>query len=287
VRLLVAPDEAAFRRAVGNRFPDWGLAVAIPREAAIVMRPPRLTGGGAQDPGQVLVHELVHVYLGLYLGPREPSAPRWLHEGLASLLAGEWGWGERVDLAVALLARRPIPLERLDRGFPAGSETAGLAYLESLTAAAALRDLSGTEGLAVLLANLRRLGDFDAALRRTYGLTYGEFAERWQRSLAARYGWAVAAASAWTWWAPAALALVVLFVWRRFVYRARLAELRRREALGGDGSGDDELAVADSDGESRTPGREDEGYVAEQGTEGPAEAGEGAHGARRDPPGES
>jgi hypothetical protein len=285
VRLLVAPDEAAFRRAVGDRFPDWGLAVAFPREAAIVMRPPRLAGGGAQDPGQVLVHELVHVYLGLYLGPREPSAPRWLHEGLASLLAGEWGWGERVDLAVALLARRPIPLERLDRGFPAGSETAGLAYLESLTAAAALRDLSGTEGLAVLLANLRQLGDFDAAMRRTYGLTYGEFTERWQRSLATRYGWAAAAASAWTWWAPAALVLVALFVRRRFVYRARLAELRRQEALAGVGAGE-EPAVAEPAGESRTPGREEEGSADEPRTEGLDEAGQG-DGQRRDRPAES
>jgi len=231
VRLLVADDEETFRHATGGRQPDWGLAVALPREGAIVMRPPRLAGGGTQDPGQVLVHELVHVYLGLYLGPREPAAPRWFHEGLASLLAGEWGWSERVDLAVALLAGRPIPLERLEEGFPAGRETASLAYLESLTAAASLRDLSGEEGLRVLLSNLRRLGDFDAAMRRTYGLTYGEFEQRWATTLASRYGWAAAAASSWTWWMPAALLLIAVVVWRRLAYRARLREMERREKL--------------------------------------------------------
>lgn len=231
VRIFLAPDQQSFRRASGGLPPDWGLAVAFPREAAIVMRPPRLVGSDVQDPAQVLAHELVHVYLGLYLGPREPAAPRWFHEGLASLLAGEWGWTERFDLALALAARRPIPLERLEDGFPAGREAAGLAYLESLTAVASLRALSGEEGLTVLLANLRRSGDFDAAMRRTYGLTYGEFTERWATTVASRYGWAAAAASSWTWWTPAAVLLVLLVIWRRLVYRARLEELRRRERL--------------------------------------------------------
>jgi hypothetical protein len=231
IRLLIAPDEETFRLESGGRFPDWGLAVAFPQDARIVMRPPRLAGGDVQDPGLVLTHELVHVYLGLYLGSRESAAPRWFHEGLASLLAGEWGWGERVDLAVALLARHPIPLEALERGFPAGREAAGLAYLESLTAVAAMRELSGEEGLAVFLRNLRALGDVDAAFRRTYGLTYGEFTERWQSALAARYGWAAAAASSWTWWTPAAVLAALLVVWRRYKYRTGLAEMRRREEL--------------------------------------------------------
>ncbi len=250
IRLLIAPDEGTFRLESGGRFPDWGLAVAFPRAARIVMRPPRLVGGDVQDPGQVLVHELVHVYLGLYLGPREPAAPRWFHEGLASLLAGEWGWSERLDLAVALLARHPLPLERLEEGFPGGPEAAGLAYLESLTAVAGLRDLSGEEGLSVLLSNLRRLGDFDAALRRTYGLTYGEFSQRWQESLAARYGWAAAAASSWTWWTPAAVGLVLLVIWRRWRYRASLAEMRRREALQGEAPAEPPEDWIDSSGEA-------------------------------------
>jgi hypothetical protein len=249
IRLLIAPDEQTFRRESGGRFPDWGLAVAFPREARIVVRPPRLAGGDVQDPGQVLAHELVHVYLALYLGPHEPAAPRWFHEGLASLLANEWGWGERLDLAAALLARHPLPLESLERGFPAERQAAGLAYLESLTAVAALRDLSGEEGLAVFLSNLRQLGDFDAALRRTYGLTYGEFAERWEQSLAARYGWAAAAASSWTWWTPAAVLLVLLVAWRRWKYRAGLAEMRRREALQPDVPGEAPEPWAETSGE--------------------------------------
>jgi hypothetical protein len=259
IRLLIAPDEETFRRASGGRFPDWGLAVAFPRQASIVMRPPRLVGGDVQDPGQVLVHELVHVYLGLYLGPHEPAAPRWLHEGLASLLAGEWGWSERLDLALAFLARRPIPLDRLEEGFPGPRQAADLAYLESLTAVASLRDLSGEEGLSVLLSNLRRLGDFDAAMRRTYGLTYGEFEERWSRSLAARYGWAAAAASSWTWWTPAAVALILLVVWRRIRYRAGLAEMRRREALPGDDTADEPEGWVDATGEEWKDGEEADG----------------------------
>ena len=103
IRLLLAPDEATFRRSSGGRFPDWGLAVAFPRRSCIVLRSPRLVRGDVQDPGRVLAHELVHVYLALFLGSAGDAAPRWFHEGLASLLAGEWGWSERFELTVALV----------------------------------------------------------------------------------------------------------------------------------------------------------------------------------------
>jgi hypothetical protein len=228
LRLLIAPEEAVFRRFSGGQLPDWGLAVAFPRAGRIVMRSPRLVAG-AQDARQVLIHELVHLYLARSLGRAEPEAPRWFHEGLASLLAGEWGLRERFDLALALLAGRPIPLEQLEEGFPGGREAASLAYLESLAAAAYLRDLSGDEGLALLLGNLRRLEDFDAALRRTYGITYGEFERRWRESLLRRYGWATAAASSWTYWTPLAVAVIFIMFWRRIRYRRRLAELEREE----------------------------------------------------------
>ncbi|MFN2432479.1 MAG: peptidase MA family metallohydrolase [Gemmatimonadota bacterium] len=231
VRLFLVPDEAAFRRASGGRLPDWGLALAFPASAAIVMRPPRLVAAPAQDPAQVLVHELAHVYLGLFLAEADSAAPRWLHEGLASLLAGEWGWSERLNLTFALVAGRILPLERLERGFPQRLPAAQLAYLESLSAAAYLRSLSGEEGLRILLRNLRRTGDMDAAMRRTYGITYAEFIERWETTVARRYGWAAAAASSWTTWSLAALAVILLVVVRRTRYRARLAELKRQERL--------------------------------------------------------
>jgi hypothetical protein len=226
IRLLLAPDEASFRAAAGPRLPDWGLAVAFPAGRTIVMRPPRLVPHGGSDPGRVLAHELVHVYLALSLGEAEPAAPRWLHEGLASLLTGEWGWAERFDLALALAAGPPGGLERLDAGFPAPAGAAGLAYLESLSAVAHLRGLSGDEGLRVLLRNLRAAGDFDAALRRTYGLTYAELDARWREGLRRRYGWAALAASSWTWWTPAAFVLVLAAFLRRRRQRARLARMR-------------------------------------------------------------
>ena len=229
VRLLLAPDEPAFRAAVGRRLPDWGLAVAFPGSRTIVMRPPRLVPRGGSEPARVLAHELVHVYLGLFLGDAEPAAPRWLHEGLASLVTGEWGWTERFDLALALAAGRPAGLERLDHGFPVPAGAAGLAYLESLSAASHLRGLSGEEGLRVLLRNLRVTGDFDAALRRTYGLTYAELDARWREGLRRRYGWAALAASSWTWWTPAALALVLAALLRRARHHARLARMRAED----------------------------------------------------------
>ncbi|MBA2566161.1 MAG: hypothetical protein H0V09_12205 [Gemmatimonadetes bacterium] len=235
LRLLLAADEGSFRRASGGRFPDWGLAVAFPASREIVMRSPRIVSGDTQDPGRVLVHELVHVYLALALGPAEHAAPRWLHEGLASLLAGEWGWSERVDMAVVLLSGRLLPLERLERSFPVDTKPAELAYLESLTAAAYLRDVWGERGLTLLLRNLRRHARFDTAVRATYGITYAEFEERWRQSIGRRFGWAAAAASSWTLWAPAAVLLALLAVMRRTRYRARLRALQRAEATAAEG----------------------------------------------------
>jgi hypothetical protein len=50
------------------------------------------------------------------------------------------------------------------------------------------------------MTNLRHARSFDAALRSTYGVTEGEFEERWRDDLRSRYGWLAWGAAAGLFW---------------------------------------------------------------------------------------
>jgi len=228
--VVVAPDEAAFRRWTGGRAPDWGLAVALPAERRIVVRSPRLTGVG---PGIVLAHELGHLYLVEATQPNADALPRWFHEGFAALYAGEWRWVGPVRLAWGRLTGELRPLAELEREFPS-VPAPDLAYTESLAAVRDLRGRGGDAGIAALLGRVRGGASFDGALRSTYGLTQRQFYDRWEAHMGHEYGWLVAFTDQRAIWVLVALAVAFLFVWRRRQVTREIARRRRAEdrALG-------------------------------------------------------
>ncbi|MFW5947296.1 MAG: peptidase MA family metallohydrolase [Gemmatimonadota bacterium] len=227
IAVFLAPNAARWDSLTGGAVPEWGAGVADPVAGRIVLptydwerTPPR----GVYT---TLRHELAHVALQRYLG--RARTPRWFTEGYAQWAAGEWRWESAWRLRLAFLGRTAPPLDSLTLRWPVGEADARVAYLLSASAVVYLVDRSGERGLRIFLERWRELQDFDTALRRTYGVTLGQFEEDWRAYVKRSYGWTVLLGQSLVFWLVAALLLVVLYVIRRRRDRARLEQLRATE----------------------------------------------------------
>ena len=251
VLVLLAGSEEELARLTGGRIPEWGAGIAIPAERTIVLP---VHGRRNRDPRtlvRTLRHELAHIALHDALSPSR--IPRWFDEGYARWVAGEWDASAEWRLRLAFAVNRAPPLDSLSLAWPAGAVEADVAYLLATSAVGYLLDQGGEAGLASFLARWRESADMDAAMRRTYGRTLGQFEHDWQRVVRSRYGWALALSHATVFWAFAAVLLIALYVIRRrrnAVRRAALSEPPDRPAfwLG------EELAPPDGLPESPPPG---------------------------------
>ncbi len=170
----------------------------------------------------VLRHELAHVALTRYLGS---AVPRWFHEGYAQLAAGSWRASQAWKLRFAILQGRLSSLESLSLDFARSRISAEHAYLLSYTAVDYLHRLGGADGFARLLERWRSLGDLDLALRRTYGLTVGQFERLWRREVGRRFGWLLVLTQATVFWTFMTIILLALGYWKKRRNRRKLAAL--------------------------------------------------------------
>ncbi len=150
--------------------------------------------------------------------------PRWFHEGYAQLAAGSWGADDAWELRLAILLGEPS-LTSLDLEFSRGRVSADHAYALSYTVVEYLRRLGGEDGFTRLLERWHDLGDLDPALRRTYGLTLGQFERMWKRDVAHRFGWLLVMGQTAVFWSALTIALLVLGYWKRRRDRRKLEAL--------------------------------------------------------------
>ena len=103
-----------------------------------------------------VVHELVHVLLDQTVGQNGLSVPRWFHEGLAQVLSEGLYLGVREeDLMYRAWNRSYIPFRDLAQGFPEQPSELALAYGQSFSFVAFLRD---EVGLPVLIEAAKACG---------------------------------------------------------------------------------------------------------------------------------
>jgi len=218
--VYLAPDPAVFD-SLAPGAPDWSGGLAFPESARIVL-PTFAPRAGLRPLLIVLRHELAHVALTRYLGS---SVPRWFHEGYAQLASGSWNAADAWALRFAILQGRLESLESLSLDFARGRVSADHAYLLSFTAVEFLYRLGGADGFTRLLERWREMGDLDPALRRTYGLTLGQFERLWRRDVGRRYGWLLVLAQAAVFWTVLTILLLVLGYWKKRRTRQKLAAL--------------------------------------------------------------
>ncbi len=227
IRVYLAPDEARFRDLTGGRAPDWGAGVANPDDGIIVLPVYASSRGNVQDLPRVLRHELAHVALHRYVHPA--AVPRWFSEGYATWAADqldtEAGW----ILRLAFLTDRAPRLDSLVLDWPDQSTDARVAYLLTASAVDWLHDRGGERALRLFLDRWKRDGNFERALRATYGLTVGQLERYWGQSVRRRYGWLLFFAQSTVAWAILAVIAVALVILRRRRDRGRLERLRETE----------------------------------------------------------
>ena len=222
----LAPDEPTWEFLTGGEVPEWGAGVAIPSSRTAVI-PLFSASAGLQDRERTAVHEWAHLGLHEYLAGLQ--IPRWFDEGYAQRAAGGWDVERAWRLRLALASGAAPPFDSLTLAWPRGSTEAELAYLLAGSAVDYLAQESGDRGLGVLLTRAREDGSFEAAFRRTYGLTTDTFESRWIDYVRRRYGWVLVLTQATAFWVVAALALLAGWRWRARRSRVKLAALRATE----------------------------------------------------------
>ncbi len=168
-------------------FRSWTVAYARPERAELVLAMERLKSDAPDNLESVLVHEMVHVVLGdieLQLnasssGGLHRHIPRWLHEGLAQVIAGaRYLNGDDELLWYRARTKQLLSFSKLTSSFPDDDETLRVAYAQASsflawldvhvgrqTVLAALRSwLAGeAENLDVALADRDRQWSFTRA----------------------------------------------------------------------------------------------------------------------------
>ncbi|NLE01320.1 MAG: hypothetical protein GX640_15750, partial [Fibrobacter sp.] len=83
-------------KVLGVRLPEWGGGGAIGRDSIVIPidRAGVIHGGNYQ---KILVHEITHIALSRVYG--FVKVPRWFHEGLAMVLAGEISFEDQLELS--------------------------------------------------------------------------------------------------------------------------------------------------------------------------------------------
>lgn len=159
----------------GRAYPEFGVTL-------IGVPPNQLDSFGKR----AVAHEFAHLIV--HRATRNPFSglPRWLDEGLAMWAEGELETSYRNDLSGAVRSGGLLSLRTLSSNFPADSRQASLAYAQSHSVVAYLRDAFGRQKIAELLAIFKEGSTDDSALTRAFGIDTEELDRRWRASLGVR-----------------------------------------------------------------------------------------------------
>ncbi len=198
-------------------------------------RTPRYPHEGLEG---LLAHEAAHLILAGSL-PAGRRVPRWYSEGLAMLAERDVSWRDALTLARTELLSAPIPLDALDRRWPATGGQAAAAYAQVLSMLSFAERNAPPASPRRLIEALRNGLDFDRAFTAAYGRSPAQTWHAWRRSLRWRYRILPIVVAAGL--APALIGMLALAASAvAFRRRARqYADLERREREEApDGNGD-------------------------------------------------
>lgn len=225
----LAGDKTSFRLLHPSAPPDWAAATAM-GENLITLRTDVIPGVvGISKLHQTFVHELAHILINRAFGRRR--APRWINEGIARLVAGEYSLEERALLGQAVLLGRLIPISELDAGFPIYSGRASLAYAQSRDFFRFLIDVYGSQAIKAFLRDVRQGQSAEDALWNLTGLNLASLEEDWHENLNESYIWLAALVGGSSLWSIAAGLSLLAWSKKRRQSRLRRAQWEIEEAL--------------------------------------------------------
>jgi hypothetical protein len=184
VSVYLASSDAEFARVAGSSIPDWGAGVALIEKNVIIIKSPKFIRVGKSF-RELLGHELTHIML--YRAAGEKWLPRWIHEGLAMKISGEWNIGQDILVARAAWTGSLVQLQRLEGLSIFNGARANLAYTESYLAVSSLVSGKDRYVLADLLSLYRNTGDFQSSFKTVVGEDYSQWISDWYDMTSTRY----------------------------------------------------------------------------------------------------
>lgn len=233
IEVFLPPTQHLFETMQPGTPPSYADATAYPSRGEIYLRPPRVRGQGDEPLEVVLDHELVHILLGRAFAPERP--PAWLQEGVAQVLAGQYGPSAQQKKAVTVISNRSMSLERLARSFPANPHEASAAYAVSADFVSWLKQTYGDDVLRRIVSQSKRGASFQRSIESATRTPLEALEKEWRathaRGTARWWSAVVSEESIWAYMGMLALIAVVVArirVWRRT--RRVLTEWRQQEA---------------------------------------------------------
>lgn len=227
LEIIIVPDNSEFNRLSGGLIPEWGIACSLPQENAVIVRSPRLIQLWKEDPHEILMHEIAHVFLDQLLRPAQ--IPRWFHEGYALYCTSMWDIGSSLEFSVAILIGSVFSLQDLAVQFPSDEARAHRAYLQSYTVVEYIFSQWDERQLELLFRNWQEMEDLDKALRASLGLTMVQLEDRWRGWVEVRYGWLKLLTGMSLIWIFATGLFIAVYISRRLKFKRKLEELKAQE----------------------------------------------------------
>jgi hypothetical protein len=214
IRVVFAPDKVTFVKLVG----DWAensSAVAVPDTRQVVINADSMRKGPAGTLGTTLQHELAHLWVGVRC---EKPIPRWLNEGIAMRVAGEWQVEDGAAVVMAKSIGGLIPLREIQHSFPVQADRQRLAYRQSHSVVEFIESTRHQGALPAMLAAITGQRGV-AQIDRYWDSLFRETLEQeWRKSLNLSRNWPLLTMSDGIFWGIGALLLVAAWVavkWRR------------------------------------------------------------------------
>lgn len=228
VRVARSPEQMAELAPQGAPPPPYAAGVAYPAEhlALLAMQAPETWE--APDLIELLRHELTH--LALADAVANHHVPRWFDEGLAIHESDELPWARTKALWDATLSKRLLPLEDLDRAFPASGYDVNVAYAESADFVRFLMRDDDRARFGSLVQRVRGGTAFDRSLEDAYGTDVRKLEYEWREEVGHRFGIVPVLTGGGLLWVLISGLAVAAWVRHRRRTKAKLAAWEREEA---------------------------------------------------------
>jgi hypothetical protein len=232
MHVIIAPDQEYFQRVQpdGAQVPDWAVGVAYPHRNLIVL----LKGAGG-DILKTFEHEMCHILLGRAFG--SGHVPRWLHEGMAIIIAGEWSLQRLSTMTMAVLTGKLLPMDGITHAFPRDKHRAEQAYCQSFYFISFLKSRFGDEEFRTFLSIYSSCKDFKLALWKAYFLRWDEIEELWLGYLKLRFSWIPILFSTSALWFLASLVFIWGYVHKKRKAREKMRQWELEELISGESGG--------------------------------------------------
>lgn len=182
ILIEIASNNVDFAKRAGDGAPEW--AVAIYSDDKIVIRQEGLVIGSDGRFFNILEHEIVHAMLDDMFFADSRRLPRWLNEGIAVSVSGDWEapsqWDRRKTVLRSAIKRGVgFSFEDLSSGFPGSSWLAEVAYAQSVDMTQFLLKRGGWKKMMQLLELLASGNDIETAFEKNYGENFTDISEEW------------------------------------------------------------------------------------------------------------